>query len=99
MYASVMFRKTVKIALMTVTLNDLEVKMGEILNAYVHTPATKTLWTTLGPEFGKDSGKTAVIVRYLNGLNSPREAFRRYLAKCKESMGYESCKADLDLLS
>ena len=34
-YASVMSRKTVRIALMIAALNDLEVKLGNVLNAYV----------------------------------------------------------------
>ena len=39
MYASIVSRKTVRIALMITTLNDLEVKnSGNILNAYVQAP-------------------------------------------------------------
>ena len=34
-YASVVSRKTVRIVLMIATLNDLEVKLGNILNAHV----------------------------------------------------------------
>ena len=34
--------------------NDLEVKLGDILNAYVQAPATEKVWATLGPEFGMD---------------------------------------------
>ena len=55
------------------------------------------LQKTLGPEFGKDMGKTAVIVRALYDLKSAGAAFRSHLAKCMESMGYPSCKADPDL--
>ena len=40
-YASVVSRETVRIVLMITTLNDLEVKSGDILNAYVHAPVTK----------------------------------------------------------
>ena len=35
MYASIMSRETVGIVLMIATLNDLEDKLGNILNAYV----------------------------------------------------------------
>ena len=48
-------------------------------------------------EFGKDTRKTEVSVRVLYGLKSAGEAFRRQLTRCMESMGCESCKADLDL--
>ena len=97
MYASVVSRETVRMALMIAALNDLEVKSGNILNAYVQAPVTEKVWTTLGPEFGKDAGKTAVIVRALYGLKSAGAAFRSHLARCMESMGYQSCKADPDL--
>ena len=50
-YASVVSRDTVRIVLMIVTLNDLKVKLGDILNAYVQAPVTEKLWTNLGPEF------------------------------------------------
>jgi hypothetical protein len=49
-------------------LNDLEVKVGDVLNAYISAPITEKVWTVLGPEFGNDTGKTAVIVRALYGL-------------------------------
>ena len=42
--------ETVKIALMIVALNDLEVKLGNILNAYVQAAVTEEVWTILGPE-------------------------------------------------
>ena len=64
-YASVVLRETVLIALMIATLNYLEFKLGNILNAYVQTAVTEKVWTTLGHEFSKDSGKTAVIIRAL----------------------------------
>ena len=34
-YASIVSRETVKIALMNAALNDFEVKLGDIMNAYV----------------------------------------------------------------
>ena len=97
MYASVVSRETDRIALMIATLNDLEVKLGNILNAYVQAPVAEKVWTTLSSEFSKDTRKNAVIVRALHGLKSVGAAFRSHLARCMESMGYQSCKADLDL--
>ena len=67
-----MSRETVQIALTIVTLNDLEVKLGNILNAYIQATVRK-LWTTLGPAFGKGTGKTAVIIRALYGLKIKSE--------------------------
>ena len=36
-------------------------KLDNILNAYVQASVTEKVWTTLGPEFGKDAQKTTVI--------------------------------------
>ena len=80
-YASVMSRETVNIALMTTALNDLDVKSGNILNAYIQSPVTEKVQNTLGPEFSKDARKTAVIVRALHGLKSARAAFRSHLVR------------------
>ena len=41
MYASVMSKETVRIALMIAAFNDLKVKSGNILNAYLQGPVTK----------------------------------------------------------
>ena len=61
MHASIVLKETVRIALMITTLNDLEVKSGDILHAYVQAPSTEKVWTTLGPEFGKDARMNAVV--------------------------------------
>ena len=41
MYASVMSRETVRIALMIAALNDLETNPCNMLNAYVNVPVTE----------------------------------------------------------
>jgi hypothetical protein len=38
-------------------LNDLDVKMAYIENAYLTAPIPEKVWTVLGPEFGDDTGK------------------------------------------
>ena len=74
-YASVVSRETVHLALTFASLNDLEVKVGDVLNAYITAPVKEKVWTILGPEFGHDSGKSAVIVCALYGLKSAGAAF------------------------
>jgi hypothetical protein len=74
-YASVVSHETVHLALTFVSLNDLEVKVGNVLNAYITAPVKEKVWTILGPECGLDSGKSAVIVRALYGLKSAGAAF------------------------
>ena len=96
-YASVVSREKVRIALMIAALNDLEVKSGDILTDFVQAQVTEKVWTTFDPEFGKDARKTALIVRALYGQKSAGAAFRSPLARCMESLGYQSCKDDPDL--
>jgi hypothetical protein len=55
------------------------------------------IWCTLGPEFGEDAGKRAIIVRALYGLKSAGASFRNHLADCMRHLGWESCKADHDV--
>jgi hypothetical protein len=74
-YASVVSRETVRLALTFVSLNDLEVKVGNVLNTYITAPVKEKVWTILGPKFGHDSGKSAVIVHALYGLKSAGAAF------------------------
>jgi hypothetical protein len=74
-YASVVSRETVRLALTFTSLNDLKVKVGNVLNAYITAPVKKKVWTILGPKFGLDSGKSAIIVRALYGLKSTGAAF------------------------
>jgi hypothetical protein len=79
-YASVVSRETVRIALTLAALNELDVKMADIENAYLTAPITEKVWTLLGPEFGGDAVKRALIVRALCGLKSAGAAFRHNLA-------------------
>jgi hypothetical protein len=82
---------------MLAALNDLQVKAGDVLNAYITAPCKEKVWTVLGPEFGPDAGKNAIIVRALYGLKSAGAAFCAHLASFMRQMGYTSCKADPDL--
>jgi hypothetical protein len=96
-YASVISRKTVCIALTIVALNSLDIKTGDVMNAYITAPITEKVWTILGPEFGTDKGRHAIIVHALYGLKSAGSAFQAHLASFMRHMGYTSCKADPDL--
>ena len=55
--SSVMSRETVSLALTIASLNDLKVKVGDVLNAYITAPVKEKVWTVLVPEFGHDAGK------------------------------------------
>ncbi len=85
------------LALTIGSLNDHEVKVGDVLNAYITAPVKEKVWTILRPKFGHDAGRSAIIVRTLYGLKSAGAAFQAHLASFMRQMGYTSCKADPDL--
>jgi hypothetical protein len=93
-YASVVSRDSVRIVLTLADLNDLGVKMADIYNAYLTAPITENVCTVLGPEFGDDDGKRALIVRALYGLKSAGAGFRNHLAECMNHLGLSPCCAD-----
>jgi hypothetical protein len=97
-YASIVSRETVRIALTIAALNSLDVKTGDVMNAYITAPVTEKVWTVLGPEFGNaECGLHTVIVRALYGLKSASAAFRAHLSSFMRRMGFTSFKADPDL--
>ena len=96
-YASVVLRETVRIAMTFAALNDLEVKCGDVLNAYITAPVKQKIWTYLGPEHVDDEGKKDIIVRALYGLKSSGSAFRAHLFECMAALGYKPGLADPDI--
>jgi hypothetical protein len=96
-YSSVVSRESVRIALTIAALNNLDVKMAHIENAYLTAPITEKVWTVPGPEFGYDAGKRALIVRDIYGLKSAGAAFRNHLAKFMKHLGWNPCRTDRDL--
>ncbi len=74
-YASVLSRETVHLALTIASLNDLKVKVGDVLNAYSTAPVKEKVWTILGPKFGHDKGRSAIIVHAIYGLKSAGARF------------------------
>ncbi len=56
-YASVVSHETMRLALTFASLNDLEFKVGNVLNAYITALVKEKVWTILGPKFGHDLAK------------------------------------------
>jgi hypothetical protein len=96
-YASVVSSESFRVALTLYALNDLNIKMADIENAYLTAPITEKIWNVLGPEFGGDAGKRALIVRALYGLKSAGAAFRNHIDECMPHLGWKPCRADRDL--
>jgi hypothetical protein len=87
----------VRIALTLASLNDLDVKMADIENTYLTEPITEKLCIVLGPEFGEDTGKRALIVISLYGLNFFGVAFRNHLDECMKHLGWKPFSDDREL--
>jgi hypothetical protein len=64
-YASVVSPETVHLALTIASLNDLDVKVGDVLNIYINAAVKEEVWTILGPEFGHNAGRSDIIVHVL----------------------------------
>ena len=96
-YSSVVGQETVRIAFTISALNHLQVKAGNVMNAYVTATCSKKIWTVLGKDFGSDQGNKAIIVRALYGLKSSGAAFHAHLADCMRSIGCTPCRGDNDL--
>jgi hypothetical protein len=97
MYASVVSLELARIALALAALNDLDVNMADIKNAYLTVPITEKVWTVLDPDFGDDAEKCALIVRALYGLQSVGAAFGNHFIECTNNVGWKPCRADRDL--
>jgi hypothetical protein len=96
--ASSVSRESERITVTLAALHGFDVKMADIENAYLTAPTTEKVWNVLGPEFGDESGKGALIVRALYGLKYAGEEFRNHLAECMKHLGWNPCFDDRDLL-
>jgi hypothetical protein len=74
----VVSRETLRIALTLAGLNNSQVtKVPDIENAYITTPCTEKIWTVLGPKFGSDARKSAIVVHTLYVLKSAGVGWER----------------------
>ena len=61
-YARVVYREKIRIALTLTTLDDFPVKVEDIQNAYIMALVAEEIRTVLGPEFGEGSGRKTTVV-------------------------------------
>ena len=78
-------------------LHELEIKAVDVLNPYVMETIKEKIQTLFGPEFGDDTGKSAILAIVLHGLKSAGIYFSAHLAQCMQELGCESFEADPDL--
>ena len=97
-YAGVVSRETVRIALTYAALNDLPVCAADIRNAYLQAPASEKHYIICGAEFGVENiGKRAIICRALYGGKTSGKDFWNSLRACMNHLGFKSCLADPDV--
>ncbi len=60
--------------------------VANILNTFISAPIKEKVWCELGPEFGSDAGKSAIIIRTLYGLKSVGIAFHAHLVDCMQHL-------------
>lgn len=96
-YSSVVSRDSVRIAFTVAALNDLDVLMADVQNAYLNAKTTERVYTIAGPEFGKNEGRPVLIVRALYGLKSSGARWRDHLACTLRGAGYTGSRADGDV--
>ncbi len=64
-----------RLDLMIAAPNDPQVRTEDVPNAYITAPCKEKVWTVLGPKFGPEASKSAIIVRALYGLNRRAQNF------------------------
>jgi len=97
-YASVVTRESVRLGFLIAALNNLDVLSADVAGAYLNAPCAEKVHTILGPEFGDNEGKIAVIKKALYGLRSAGFAWRSYCAEIMRlSLEFTPCRADQDV--
>ena len=96
-YSTVVSRDSVRILLLVAALNDLELSGCDVQNAFLSADNLEKHWIRAGPEFGAEQGKVFIVRRALYGLKSASAAFRSFMAKRLDEIGFRSSIADSDV--
>jgi len=99
-YSSVASRDSIRLCFMLAALNEIDILMGDIGNAYLNVPNKERVHVICGPElFGPvNQGKKAVIIRALYGLKTAGNSWRQHFsAVIRDKLGYESTVSDPDV--
>jgi len=98
-YSSIVLRELVRIALLLAGLNDLEVWLMDISNAYLTAHTMEKSYVVAKDEFGPElKGRVLRIARALYGLKSAGASFHTHLASIlRNIMRFQPCEADPDV--
>ena len=67
-YSTVVSRDSIRILLLAADLNDLDVIVEDLQNAFLSADNLEKHWIIAGPKFGAEQGKVFIVVRALYGL-------------------------------
>jgi hypothetical protein len=91
-YSSVVSRDSVRIMFLIAALNDLNIKMCDIGNAYLNAETRERVWFYAGHEWGSREGQKVIIVRALYGLKSSGAEWKKLLADyIQNTLGFSPC--------
>ena len=91
-YSSVVSWDSVQIMFLVAALNDLDIKMCNIGNAYLNAETRERLWFAAGSKWGDRAGYPVIIVRALYGLKSSGAEWKKTFADyIKHTLGFEPC--------
>ena len=96
-FAGVVSRESVRIAMTYAALNGLPICAADIQNAYLQAQTSEKHYVICGPDGLKNVGKVAIIVRALYGGKSANADYWRHVREGMNELGFDSCKADPDV--
>ena len=97
-FVGVVSRESIRIAFTYTTLNDLQVFVADIRNAYLQALSSQKDYVVCGPDFGIENiGKVALIHQALYRGKSAGRDFKNHLRSCMHHLSFRSCPANPDV--
>jgi hypothetical protein len=96
-YSGVVGMESICLGFLLASLNQLQVCVADIGNAFLYGTTKEKLYIIAGPEFGDFQGTPLLIEKGLYGLRSSCARFREHLAAKLRLMGFKPSYADNDL--
>ena len=95
-YSGVVSNEAVRMGLFLAQHNDLDVMVGDIGNAYLHSYTQEKIYTVAGPEFGRHQGRILKIIKALYGLRTSAARWHEKLASDLRKLGWKPTRYDSD---
>ena len=93
-YSGVVSNETVRTGIFLAQLNYLDIMVGDVSNAYLHSKTKEKIYTVAGPEFKEYQGRTMIIKKALYGLRTSNVRWAEKIAADLREMGWRQTKYD-----